>query len=111
METIALREELAGPERLLQLAENGEMTKRELVRLLAEDKRQAFLDACAAIEKRYTDECGASGSPCLEGGCAVEGEVCLQPLLRAEVDYFKACGQAWSKLFADPRNRAEPWTV
>jgi len=99
------------PEHLIELAENGELTKQVLVRLLAIDKRQAFLDACAAVEKQYTDECGASGSPCLEGGCAVQGEMCLQPLLRAEIDYHKACGQVWSTLFADPRNRAESWAV
>jgi hypothetical protein len=110
METM-LHGKFGTPEGLIQRAENGEMTKHELLRLLALHKRQAFLDACAAIEKQYTDACASSGSPCLEGGCAVEGEMCLQPLLRADLEYFKACGQVWSKLFADPPNRAEPWAA
>jgi hypothetical protein len=103
--------QLETPEHLIELAENGELSKQALVGLLAVNKRQAFLDACAAVEKQYTDECAASGSPCLEGGCAVQGEMCLQPLLRAEVDYHKACGRVWLTLFADPRNRVTSWAV
>ena len=41
--------------------------------------------------------------------CALEGEVCLQPLLRSHSDYLKACGQEWAKLFVDPRNRSDTW--
>jgi len=99
------------PEQLIELARNGGMSKEALVRLLALEKRQSYLDACAAIERQYTQACGASGSPCLEGGCALEGEVCLQPLLRAEAEYLQACGHVWATLFADQRNRAEPCRI
>jgi hypothetical protein len=99
--------DVSTPEQLIELAQKGGMTKQVLVRFLALGKRQRYLDACAALEKRYTDECAASGSPCLEGGCAVEGETCLEPVLRADHDYLKACGNLWAKLFTDPRNRAD----
>jgi hypothetical protein len=88
-----LRDYLGTPDHLIALAQEGRLAKQVLVRFLATDKRQAYLDACAVIEKRYTDDCADSGSPCLEGGCAVEGDVCPQPLLRADIDYFRACGQ------------------
>jgi hypothetical protein len=97
------------PEQLLALSKEGRMAKQELVSFLAADKRQAYLDACAAIEKRYTAGCSASGDPCLEDGCALEGEICLQPIMRAETEYLKECGGEFARLFADPRNRAEAW--
>ena len=97
------------PEHLIVVAQQGRLPKEVLMQFLAVDKRRTYLDACGAIEKRYTDECAARGDPCLEGGCAVEGEICLQPILRAGVDYLKACGDEWVKLFADPRNRIETW--
>src|SRR6266496_1295346 len=68
------------PEHLIVVAQQGRLPKEVLVRFLAVDKRRPYLDACGAIEKRYTEECNATGDPCLEGGCAVEGEVCLQPI-------------------------------
>ena len=105
----ALRDFIGTPEHLIRLAQEGRFAKQVLVTLLADDKRQAYLEACAAVEKQYTDACAHSGDPCLAGGCAVEGEICLQPLLRADIDYFKKCGQEWATLFADPANRVEPW--
>jgi hypothetical protein len=105
----ALRDYIGTPEHLIRLAQEGRFAKQVLVKFLSTDKRQAYLDACAAIEKQYTIDCANSGDPCLAGGCAVEGEICLQPLLRADIEYFKACGQQWVKLFADPRNRDETW--
>jgi hypothetical protein len=95
------------PERLMELARQGSLSKRELAALLAPEKRQAFLDACAALERRYTQDCTATGDPCLEGGCAVEGEICLEPILRAGADYARACGAEWVKLFGDPDNSAD----
>jgi hypothetical protein len=98
-----------GPEHLLELAQQGRFSKELLAGFLAREKRQAYLDACAAIERRYTEECTAANDPCLEGGCAVEGEICLQPILRVEDEYLKAVGHEWAKLFIDPRNRSEAW--
>ena len=79
-----------------------DMSKRELAALLEPEYRQLFLQRCAAIEKRYTEECAAQNDPCLESGCSVagvEGEACLQPLLRSEAEYRKACVAEWTGLF------------
>jgi hypothetical protein len=98
-------------ERLMQYAAEGRLTKHALATLLATRPRGQFLDACTAIEKTYTEACGASGDPCLEAGCSAEGDVCLQPLMRAGTDYHKACGIEWVSLFADPVNRVGWWKV
>jgi hypothetical protein len=97
------------PEALIGFAAEGHLPKRVLMNLLAAERRPAYARTCAAIEKHYTDECAAKNDPCLESGCAVEGEVCLQPLLQAEDDYHKACAAEWIKLFAIPSNRVEGW--
>lgn len=94
-------------ERLAKLAVEGGVSKAVLATMLATDARSTFLTACAATEKRFTEECTASGDPCLESGCALESETCLQPLLRAGDAYYKACADQWVKLFADPRNRRD----
>jgi hypothetical protein len=94
------------PARLMKYAAEGRLTKHALATLLALEPRAVFLEACAAIEKKYTDNCAAANDPCLESGCAAEGEVCLEPLLRAGTDYHKACAAEWVKLFADRANRA-----
>jgi hypothetical protein len=73
-------------------------TKRALAELLQRDQRRAFLSACAAIEKRFTERCTAAGDPCLESGCALAGEVCLEPLQRSAAEYRQACGAEWLKL-------------
>jgi hypothetical protein len=93
-------------EQLMKIAEQGRLPKRALAALLDIGHRQTFLDACAVIEKKYTETCAAN-DPCLESGCAVEGEICLQPLLRAGTEYHRACAVEWIKLFADPRNRID----
>jgi hypothetical protein len=82
----------------IELAVEGRLSKLDLATLLHADKRPAFFDACAAIEKRYTEACTATDDPCLESGCAVDGEVCLQPLMRAETAYNKACAEVWLRL-------------
>jgi hypothetical protein len=97
------------PEKLMKWAEEGYLPNAVLVNLLTAEKRKTYLEACAVIEKKYTDVCAAKQDPCLESGCAVEGEICLEPLLRAELDYRKACAGEWIKLFKTPGNRIEPW--
>ena len=94
-------------EELMKNAEQGRLPKSVLVNLLDIQHRQAYLDACARIEKKYTRDCTATNDPCLESGCAAEGEICLQPLLRAGTEYRRACAAEWLKLFADPRNRID----
>jgi hypothetical protein len=99
------------PESLMRDAIEGRLSKDALVSLLAPESRPAFLDACAAVERRLTDACASADDPCLESGCSCEGEVCLQPTLRAGSEYLKACGAEWVKLFADEQNRSRTWKV
>ena len=98
-------------EHLVALAREGQLSKSLLAALLESDVRAQYLDACAAIEKHYSDACAAQNDPCLASGCSVEGEgeICLQPLLRDETGYQKACAAAWVDFFADPRNRIGAW--
>jgi len=103
------RFDATNPQALMTFAAEGRLSKDILMGLLALDRRGAFENACAGIEKTYTDECAATKDPCLESGCAVEGEVCLQPLLRAGTDYHKACAAEWIKLFTNPGNRIDAW--
>jgi hypothetical protein len=100
------------PERLMHFAEDGHVPKEVLGRLLEVEGRQAYLEACTDIEKKYTAECAARNDPCLESGCSIDqagGEICLQPLLKAGIDYHKACAAEWIKLFRNPENRIEAW--
>jgi len=99
------------PEQVMTYAREGHLTKQALASLLAPEKRWGFLHSCAAIEKSYTDACAAAKDPCLESGCSCEGEVCLQPLLRANTAYQSQCGAEWAKLFADRGNRDASWPV
>ena len=96
--------ELKTPQ-LMKFAEEGRLTKHALATMLTPDSRRLFLDACAAIERKYTEDCAAQKDPCLESGCSAEGEICLQPLLRASTEYHKACAAEWAKLFARHENR------
>jgi hypothetical protein len=100
---------VVSPDQVVGLARQGGLGKEALARYLTIDARRRFLSACAAIEKQYTEACTATGDPCLAGGCAVDGEICLQPLGAAGADYDKACGEAFATLFADARNRSEVW--
>lgn len=100
---------IGAAEHVIALAWEGRLSKHLLAGLLIPARRQEFLEACGRIEKRYTEECTAKNDPCLESGCAVEGEICLQPLLRAGDDYLKSCAAAWVALFADPHNRIDAW--
>lgn len=105
-----LDQQVGTPEKLTAFAEAGHLAKGVLVNLLKIEDRPPYLEACATIEKTYTEECVAKNDPCLESGCALEkDEICLQPLLNADVEYHKACAAAWSKMFRSPKNRIEAW--
>lgn len=99
------------PEAMMLHALDGRLSKHALASLLAPAARPVFFDACARIERRYTHACASTGDPCLESGCACEGEACLQPLLRAGSEYLKACGVEWNVLFADAPNRDQGWRL
>jgi hypothetical protein len=102
---------VGSPERLMTYAAAGHLQKSVLVNLLRVEYRQPYLRACAEIERHYTEACAAKNDPCLESGCSVEGEgeICLQPLLNAGVEYQQACAAEWSKLFRLPANRIDAW--
>jgi hypothetical protein len=97
------------PDRLITFAGEGHLPKRTLAQLLVFGRRRSYLEACAALEHQYTDGCAPANGPCLESGCAAEGEVCLQPLVRAGVEYQKACATEWARWFAIPGNRIDAW--
>jgi hypothetical protein len=90
---------LRTPDQLMALAADGRLSKPELAGFLALENRQAFLDACAGIEMRFTEECAAKKDPCLGPSCSCEGEICLQPLQHAESAYHKACAAVWLPLY------------
>ncbi len=96
----------ASPNETIELAKAGQVLKFDLAQLLNPAARKTFLNFCASIERRYTEACTAKGDPCLESGCALEGEVCLQPLENAQLEYARACGSAFVELYLDPANRA-----
>jgi hypothetical protein len=104
-----VEESLASPDKLMTFATEGHLPKRILASLLVGDQQRRFLEACAIIEKKYTDDCTAKNDPCLESGCAVAGEVCLEPVLRAGSEYHKACAAEWVTLFAGRGNRVDAW--
>ena len=102
---------LGSPERLMAYAREGHLPKKTLGDLLQPGVRQRYLDACGLVERSFTDACTAKGEPCLESGCSVEhaDETCLQPLLNAGIDYYKACAEEWLPLFRNPANRIDAW--
>jgi hypothetical protein len=99
------------PDKLMVFAAEGRLPKQVLASLLGADDALAYRNACAVIEKQYTNDCPTKNGPCLEEGCAVdgEGENCLEPLLRAGPEFHRACGAAWTRLFEDPRHRTQAW--
>jgi hypothetical protein len=101
---------VGSPQKLMLLAREGRVPKHALATLLVVRDRPTYLEACAAVERRCTEACAAAGDPCLPSGCAMEGqEICLQPLVRAGVEYQQACGAEWVKWFASPRHRIDAW--
>jgi hypothetical protein len=97
------------PEDVMIRAIEGRVSTHALAGLLTAEARRAFFQACGRIEQRYTNECRGANDPCLESGCSMDGERCLQPILRAGVEYERACGEEWVKLFADGANRDASW--
>ena len=86
--------------------------RMSLVNLLDVTSRRSYLEACVDIEAKYTAECAAKNDPCLESGCSIDqtsGEICLQPLLNAGIDYDKACAAEWITSFRSPQNRIDAW--
>ena len=90
-------------DQIFERARAGMMTKAAMTELLPPERRPAFLAACADIERRYTKECTESHDACLESGCSLDGEICLEPVLRAGAEYHAACAAEWLKLFVAPR--------
>ena len=95
----------------MRYAREGRLSKPALASLLTPASQQAFFTACAAIEAAYTEACACADDPCLESGCSCEGEVCLQPLLRAGDEYQRACGAEFAERFASERNRDAGWKL
>jgi hypothetical protein len=93
------------------LAEEAPLSKSELADSLTPPARYAFLDRCAAIEKRLTNACAAKQDPCLASGCALDGEACLNAVLNADTDYRNACVTEWARLFSNSENRTEDWKI
>ena len=102
-------EHVGNPEKLMAFATEGHLTKQILGNLLTADDARAYVAACTNIEKQFTADCPPNDGPCLESGCSLEGEVCLEPLLRAGAEYHKACGVAWRTLFENPQRRTQAW--
>jgi hypothetical protein len=100
---------LGSPDRLMKFVEQGNLSKFTLAGLLEPHSRHQFLEACAALERRFTEECSAKGDPCLEDGCAMEGDVCLQALLRAGSEFQRACAAEWIRRFTVEANRIAEW--
>ena len=87
----------------------GRLSKQALAGLLAPDARRGFYDGCSRIEQGYTSACRDLNDPCLDSGCAMVGEACLQSIQRVGGDFDKACGAEWATLFADAANRDPFW--
>ena len=82
------------------------LDKDALARLLPSEPRAVFLAGCAQVEKELTRACAARGDVCLESGCALEGESCLNALLNVVPEYNQACGRLWLPLFRSSKPAA-----
>jgi hypothetical protein len=105
-----VRNHFGTPGLVMDAARLGRFSKGVLMELLEPSARAAYEQACATIERRYTESCGTSGDTCLADGCASEGERCLEPLLRSAAEYQKECGAEWVRLFSAPEHRVASWT-
>jgi hypothetical protein len=92
------------PAQLMHFAEQGILAKADMAQLLPAEPRAEFLDACAGVEKDFTRACAADGDFCLASGCALEGESCLNALLKAGPEYNKACGRLWLPLYRSSKH-------
>ncbi len=99
------------PEKLMCFVRDGHLSKTSLGVLLIPEARQRFFALCAVIEKDVTTDCGASGDPCLEDGCAFKetDEVCLNAILLSEGKCLKSCIDLWIGMFQNHENRIEVW--
>lgn len=95
---------------LMEEAAEGRLSKQALAELLAPSARHTFLEICAVIERDFRARCAEQNGGCLESGCAMEGESCLNALLVAGPEYTQACAAAWRDLFEDPQNRIDEAT-
>jgi hypothetical protein len=50
-------------EQFMRRAEDGQVPKEVLANTLEPATRRAYLEACAAIERTYTEACDAAGDP------------------------------------------------
>ena len=91
---------------LIYSAMNGLLTKDDLAQSLDPELRSEFLQACEEVEKAFTRACAANGDFCLASGCALEGESCLNALLKAGPDFNKACADLWAPLFRSSQHPA-----
>ena len=94
------------PAQLMHFAEQGILAKAEMAHLLPSESRAEFLHACEEVEKDFTRACAADGDFCLASGCALEGESCLNALLKAGPEYNKACGRLWLPLYRSSKHAA-----
>jgi hypothetical protein len=107
-----LDQRIGAPDCLMRFALDGHLSKSALASLLDANARGPYLHACGDIERKYTEACAATNDPCLEPGCSIDraaGEVCLQPILRAGVEYYKACAEEWARVFRSADNRIDAW--
>jgi len=99
------------PEKLMEFAKRGQLSKASLGALLEPRLRKLFLKVCADLEKLATERCGAKRDPCLEDGCAFTetDETCLNAVLISEGKCLEDCVDAWIGVFQYPKNRIEVW--
>ena len=83
---------------LMDLTAETLLDKEILAHLLPSEPRAVFLAGCAQVERDLTRACAERGG-CLESGCALEGESCLNALLNAAPEYNQECGRLWLPLF------------
>ena len=96
---------------MMELAGEGYLPKAAMANLLQPDARWRFLEACEHVEKDFTARCAAKGDFCLASGCALEGEACLDALIQAGPEFYRACARAWLPLFREQKNRADGWNT
>lgn len=88
----------------MQGAADGLLAKDELAEMLPPGLRADFLSRCADIEREITRACAAHGDFCLASGCALEGESCLNAILKAGPEFNKACSALWVPLFQSAKH-------
>jgi hypothetical protein len=99
------------PEKLIEFAGQGGLSKALLTSLLEPRIRGTFRKVCEIYERAVTVACGSGGDPCLEDGCAFEGtdETCLNAILLKGGKCLKDCVDVWALKFRDSENRIDVW--